>query len=118
MILPSQLNVSLWFAAVPIWQREAQTVAPAVSEACVSDPAPECAAPDGAGTTTMCWVFKGYEWQPTALWESFANPAWDQWSQGKRDDSDERPVVVVSPEGGPMADAGPAGTGSLQGGSD
>jgi hypothetical protein len=133
MILPNQLNVSLWFAAVPIWQREAQTIAPASSEPCVSDPGPECAAPDGAGTTTMCWVFKGYEWRPTALWESFANPAWDQWSQGKHDDSDERalrndrarsaasrhvPVVPAASEAAPMVDGGTAGTGSIQGGSD
>ena len=99
MILPNNLTIGLWFAAVPIWQWEpveppCDGTDPPPDDGLADAPvtAPDAAAPppDDPAVKSGQWVFKGYEWRPTMAWDTFANSAWDRWADAKREDSGDR----------------------------
>lgn len=136
MILPNQYQLSLFYAAVPIWRWEEVPQPPAPQEAPGSSPAADTDTPvtEGAGSAAAeapglaCTpqtpvqrrqVFAGYEWRPSLLWETMANTSWDSRADEKRDESSAKarraaaglqalPAAALPEASGPPASGSPA----------
>ena len=83
MIPPLPVNFGFSWVAMPVWQWVPAAPEP---EPCPdSEPAGEPSEPVEAR-----WVFKGYQWQPFALWYPFVNPGWDHFVDNDADEMRDR----------------------------
>jgi hypothetical protein len=76
MIPPLPVNFGFSWVAMPVWQWVQAAPEPEPCPAPVDEGQPQQAA-EPPEPVTARWVFKGYQWQPFALWHPFVNPAWD-----------------------------------------
>src|SRR6476661_7478511 len=91
MIFPLPPNLGFSFVAMPVWQLAAAAHDPPPPQ----DPSPsqDCsteAQPPPEPPAEPCWIFKGYEWRPLALWYPMVNPGWDHCVDNDPDDIRDR----------------------------